>query len=208
MKKFSLIPAMLFFVVHIVTAQADIAASKALLQRTVPNQAAQFLIEPMLQQNNKDVFEIESRNNKIVLRGNNGVAIASALYYYLNVYCHAQITWNGVNVNLPKILPVVATKIHKATPYEYRYYLNYCTFNYSMSWWDWPRWEKEIDWMALHGINMPLAITGEEYTWYLVYKEMGFSDDDLKDFFCGPSYFSWFRWATWMDGAGHCPSTG
>jgi alpha-N-acetylglucosaminidase len=36
--------------------------------------------------------------------------------------------------------------------------LNYCTFNYSMSWWDWDRWEKEIDWMALHGINMPLAI--------------------------------------------------
>lgn len=48
--------------------------------------------------------------------------------------------------------------------------------------------------MALHGINMPLAITGEEYAWYVVYKEMGLSDDDLKDFFCGPSYFAWF----WM----------
>jgi alpha-N-acetylglucosaminidase len=70
-----------------------------------------------------------------------------------------------------------------------------------MSWWDWPRWEKEIDWMALHGINMPLAITGEEYTWYLVYKEMGFSDDDLKNFFCGPSYFSWF-WMGNLDGWG------
>lgn len=63
-----------------------------------------------------------------------------------------------------------------------------------MAWWDWNRWEQEIDWMALHGINMPLAITGEEYTWYLVYKELGFSDEDLKGFFCGPSYFSWF----WM----------
>jgi alpha-N-acetylglucosaminidase len=92
-------------------------------------------------------------------------------------------------------------KIRKATPYEYRYYMNYCTFNYSMSWWDWPRWEKEIDWMALHGINMPLAITGEEYTWYLVYKDMGFSDDDLNDFFCGPAYFSWF-WMGNLDGWG------
>jgi len=63
-----------------------------------------------------------------------------------------------------------------------------------MSWWDWKRWEKEIDWMALHGINMPLAITGEEYTWYEVYKEMGFTNEDLKGFFSGPSYFSWF----WM----------
>ena len=55
--------------------------------------------------------------------------------------------------------------------------------------------------MALHGINTLLAITGEEYTWYLVYKEMGFSDDDLKGFFCGPSYFSWF-WMGNLDGWG------
>ncbi|MGG9963214.1 alpha-N-acetylglucosaminidase [Ferruginibacter sp. SUN106] len=192
--RFSVIIILYLLLPDIMQAQLNIAASKSLLQRTVPDHAAQFVIESLPQQNSKDVFEIESRNNKIVLRGNDGVAIASALYFYLNEYCHAQITWNGTNLNLPKTLPAVTTKIHKATPYEYRYYLNYCTFNYSMSWWDWPRWEKEIDWMALHGINMPLAITGEEYTWYLVYKEMGFTDDDLKGFFCGPSYFSWF----WM----------
>ena len=182
-------------------AQLNIEASRALLKRTIPNHAAQFLIESIPQQNGKDVFEIETRNGKIALRGNNGVAVASALYFYLDEYCHAQITWNGTHLNLPKILPLVKSKIHKPTPYEYRYYLNYCTFNYSMGWWDWPRWQKEIDWMALHGINMPLAITGEEYTWYLVYKEMGFSDDELKDFFCGPSYFSWF-WMGNLDGWG------
>ena len=70
-----------------------------------------------------------------------------------------------------------------------------------MSWWDWKRWEKEIDWMALHGINMPLAITGEEFTWYTVYKEMGFSDKDLQSFFSGPAYFSWF-WMGNLDGWG------
>ncbi|MGC4102170.1 alpha-N-acetylglucosaminidase [Ferruginibacter sp.] len=185
----------------VVTAQLDINAAKALLQRTVPKHASQFIVEPMGQQDAKDVFEIESRNDKIVLKGNDGVAIASALYFYLNEYCHAQITWNGTNLDLPAKLPAVKTTVHKTSPYEYRYYLNYCTFNYSMSWWDWARWEKEIDWMALHGINMPLAITGEEYTWYLVYKEMGFTDDDLKDFFCGPSYFSWF-WMGNLDGWG------
>ncbi|WP_431216904.1 alpha-N-acetylglucosaminidase TIM-barrel domain-containing protein [Puia sp. P3] len=59
-----------------------------------------------------------------------------------------------------------------------------------MSWWDWDRWQQEIDWMALHGINMPLAITGEEYTWYQVYHKMGFADKELKDFFSGPAYFA------------------
>ena len=91
-------------------------------------------------------------------------------------------------MNLPATLPVVQTKVHKTTPYTYRYYLNYCTFNYSMSWWSWERWQKEIDWMALNGINMPLSITGEEAIWQQVYKEMGFTDAELGKFFCGPAY--------------------
>lgn len=172
----------------------NINASLALIQRIVPRHAAQFGVESLPGAAGKDVFEIESRGNKIILRGNTGVAIGSALYYYLTEYCHCQITWNGANLRLPAVLPKPASKVRKTTPYDYRYYLNYCTFNYSMSWWDWSRWQKEIDWMALHGINMPLAITGEEYTWYTVYKGMGFSDKDLQEFFCGPSYFAWF----WM----------
>jgi len=175
-------------------AQPDLKAAQALLKRTLPNHAQHFSIEALPAEQGKDVFEIETRGGRIVLRGSSGVAIASALYHYLTEYAHCQITWNGTNLNLPNPLPKPTTKIHQATPYEYRYYLNYCTFNYSMSWWDWPRWEKEIDWMALHGINLPLAITGEEYTWYEVYREMGFTDAELQSFFSGPSYFAWF----WM----------
>jgi alpha-N-acetylglucosaminidase len=169
------------------------ASNYALIKRVVPAYAEHFKVEK-LPGGAGNAFEIESIDDKIVLRGNNGVSIASALYYYIKEYAHGQITWNGTNLNLPMPLPKVSPKIQKTTPYEYRYYLNYCTFNYSMSWWDWNRWEKEIDWMALHGINMPLSITGQEYTWYRVYKAMGFSDKDLEAFFCGPAYFGWF----WM----------
>jgi alpha-N-acetylglucosaminidase len=182
-------------------AQVDVKASLALINRVIPDQAFNFIVEDLQAKGNADVFEIESRNEKIVLRGNDGVAVASALYYYLTHFCHCQITWNGTNLNIPKPLPRISIKVHRSSPYRYRYYLNYCTFNYSMSWWDWKRWEKEIDWMALHGINMPLAITGEEFTWYTIYKEMGFSDKDLQTFFSGPAYFSWF-WMGNLDGWG------
>ena len=173
---------------------------EGVIQRILPEYASHFVVE-MDRVGSDDWFEIESVNNKIVLRGNNGVSIASALYYYLKEYANCQITWNGTNLNLPEELPIVPEKIHKDSPYEYRYYLNYCTFNYSMSWWDWKRWEKEIDWMALHGINMPLAITGEEYIWDQVYRSYGFTDEDLDPFFSGPSYFSWF-WMGNLDGWG------
>jgi len=182
-------------------AQADIKASVELIRRIIPQQASSFIVQSLKPENGKDVFEIESSHDKIILRGNNGIAIASALYYYLTEFAHCQVTWNGINLLLPQKLPALPQKIHKNTPYQYRYYLNYCTFNYSSSWWDWDRWQKEIDWMALHGINMPLAITGEEYTWYLVYRQMGFGDEDLKDFFSGPAYFAWF-WMGNLDGWG------
>ncbi|HEV9036568.1 MAG TPA: alpha-N-acetylglucosaminidase [Puia sp.] len=176
----------------VIKAQLDKAASYALIARLIPTHAAEFTIEeiPSL----RDTFEIASRGNQIVLRGNNGVSIASALYDYLQTFCHCQVTWDGTNLHLPAKLPPVTHVIRRSSPYRYRYYLNYCTFNYSMSWWDWPRWEKEIDWMALHGIDMPLAITGEEYTWKEVYRELGFSDRELDSFFCGPAWFAWF----WM----------
>lgn len=197
---FSLILLTAAFVAMPADAQVNKEASYALIKRIIPQRATSFAVEE-LRTNGKDVFEIESSRGKIILRGNNGVAVASALYYYLNQYCHCQVTWNGINLKLPQKLPVISRKIRKATPYTYRYYLNYCTYNYSMSWWDWDRWQKEIDWMAMHGINMPLALTGQEYTWYQVYKDMGFNDNDLKNFFCGPAYFAWF-WMGNLDGWG------
>ena len=36
--------------------------------------------------------------------------------------------------------------------------------SYSMAYWDWNRWEAEIDWMALQGINLPLAFTGKPHS--------------------------------------------
>ncbi|AYD47709.1 alpha-N-acetylglucosaminidase [Arachidicoccus soli] len=178
----------------------DINAAKDLIKRVLGQEAIHFEVGA-LEYNEKDRFEIQSKDEKILIKGTSGVAIASGLYYYLTTFCHCQITWNGINLHLPSSLPKLKQKISKETPYKYRYYLNYCTFNYSMSWWDWPRWQKEIDWMAMHGINLPLAITGQEYTWYLVYKGMGFSDKELSTFFTGPAYFAWL-WMGNIDGWG------
>lgn len=179
----------------------DEKATYALIKRVLPKHADQFTIAAIPKEGDKDVFELESRNGKIILRGNNGVSVASALNHYLKHYAHCDISWNGTNLNLPSPLPAVAQKVHQTTPYQYRYYLNYCTFNYTMSWWNWERWQQEIDWMALNGINLPLAITGQNSIWDRVYKSMGFTDNDLANFYSGPTFFNWF-WMGNIDGWG------
>ncbi|MBB2144771.1 alpha-N-acetylglucosaminidase [Pedobacter sp. LMG 31464] len=174
---------------------------KSLIKRIIPTHASSFEVKFIPQKDNKDAFSIETHQNKILLSGSNGVSIASALNYYLKNFTNCDISWNGSNLKLPKVLPFPKQKITKQTPYQYRYNLNYCTFNYSMSWWNWERWQWEIDWMALNGINMPLAITGQNSIWNRVYKSLGFTEQDLSTFFSGPAYFNWF-WMGNLDGWG------
>ena len=35
----------------------------------------------------------------------------------------------------------------------------------SFVWWGWAEWERHIDWMALNGLNLVLAESGQEYVW-------------------------------------------
>ena len=177
------------------------AAARALVARIVPERAADFVVEIISAPDSADFFEIESRRGKIVLRGTNGVAVASALRWYLKYHCHRQLSWCGENLDLPKRLPAIQEKVRRVTPYRHRAYLNYCTFSYTMAWWDWARWEREIDWMALHGINMPLAVTGQEAVWQATLRKFKMNDDEIRSFFSGPAFFAWL-WMANLEGWG------
>ena len=74
---------------------------------------------------------------------------------------------------------------------RFRYYQNVCTFSYSSVWWNWTRWQREIDWMALNGINLPLAFTGQEAIWQRVYHKIGLTQQELDTFFGGPAFLAW-----------------
>lgn len=182
---------------------ADCAeASEKLIERVIPSHAHRFSVEIIDKDSDSlDVFEVESAGDRIVLRGNNGVSVASALHHYLKKYAHCSITWNGSNLDIPDPMPPVPQKERVTSPYGFRHYFNYCTFNYTAAWWDWKRWEREIDFMALNGINMPLALTGQNIIWYRVYRRLGFTDKELESFFSGPAYFIWF-WMGNLDGWG------
>lgn len=80
----------------------------------------------------------------------------------------------------------------KTTDKKLRYDFNYCTYSYSMPFWDWARWEKEIDWMALHGVNLPLAAIGQECVWRNMLTTLGYSKDEINEFVSGPGFLAWW----------------
>jgi len=111
------------------------------------------------------------------------------------------VSLHGRQLNLPDPLPAVTPKFRQISWARHRYFLNYCCFGYSLAWWDWPQWEELIDWMALHGVNMPLAVTGQEAVWQAVCRRLGMSDEEIADFLAGPPYLP-FQWMGCLDGWG------
>lgn len=204
-----------------VAARRD-AAAEALLRRVCPEAAGLISLEVKPSDKNRgangaavDYFEIDSRGGRPHITGNNSVSVAVGLNWYLKNYCGVHISWNNMQASLPvfgaggkplpssgakekrgasavRSLPLVEKKIRKETPLTMRYDFNYCTFSYSMAFWDWDRWEKEIDWMALHGIIMPLAIVGMESAWRNMLLRLGYSEKEVGDFIAGPGFLAWW----------------
>lgn len=75
--------------------------------------------------------------------------------------------------------------------FRYRFYQNVVTTSYSYTWWNWTRWQREIDWMALNGINLALAFNGQEEIWRRTFFRFGLNDGDVDLYFTGPSFLSW-----------------
>ena len=89
--------------------------------------------------------------------------MAVGLNRYLNDFCNASVSWYAADsVVVPSPQPVVDVPVSGKALVPKRFFLNYCTFGYTMPWWQWEDWERFIDWMALQGVNLPLAITGQE----------------------------------------------
>lgn len=169
-------------------------AAKALAERIVPHVADRFTFEEMKDESGKDVFELETLNGKIRIRGNSANSMAVGLNYYLKYYCKTTVSWYLDDpIELPEVLPNVEKKVRILARMDKRFFLNYCTFGYTMPWWQWEEWERLIDWMALNGINMPLAITGQEAIWLKVWKQLGLHEEDVRNYFTGPAHLPWHR---------------
>lgn len=154
-----------------------------------------FVIDESLSENGKDVFVITSKDDKPCIKGNSTLAVTTGINWYLNHYAHINLSWNQLIIDdlANRELPLPSKEEHHVCDADYRYYLNYCTFSYSMSVWTWERWEKEIDWMALHGINMPLQIVGLDVVWKRLLTEYyNYTSDEANEFIAGPCFQAWW----------------
>lgn len=173
--------------------EANQTPIQLLAHRLLDTKANYFVFE-LKADTGKDFYELKSEKGLMRISGNNYNSMAAGLNYYLRYYCKTYVSWY-VNdpVRLPDRLPEIDSVLRNEARLQNRFFLNYCTFGYTMPWWQWKDWERMIDWMALNGINMPLAITGQEAIWYDVWKDYGMSDEQIRTYFTGPAHLPWHR---------------
>ena len=178
----------------------DVDCARELAARLSPALAGKVEFVKIEADQGRDVFTLEGRNGKIIVGGNNANSMAMGLNRYLNRYCRVTVSWYAdVPVTLPAVLPDVPAPERVTARVPQRFFLNYCTWGYTMPFWDWHDWERFIDWMALNGVNLPLAITGQEAVWYNVWTSLGMTDEQVRGYFTGPAYLPWHRMAN-IDG--------
>ncbi len=136
-----------------------------------------------------DSYTVNVNNNEVHISASDQVALCRGAYDYLTNACYSIVNWSGNRISIPEKLPPYSNIVQ--SQYKYHYYFNVVTHGYTTPYWNWERWEKEIDWMALHGINMPLLPGAYESILHRVFKKLGLSQKDIDEYFTGPAHFPW-----------------
>ncbi len=171
---------------------AQYAAIKELANRQFPWLKNKVILKEIPKENNEDVFVIETKKDKLIISASSTSAASRGLDWYVKHIVNQSISHMGDNVKQLSKIPEINQPIKKKSFVPYRYALNYCTINYSFSFYTWNEWEKELDWMALNGVNIMLAPVGTEKVWYNTLLKLGYTDQEAKAFIPGPGFTAWW----------------
>eukprot|EP01062_Namystynia_karyoxenos_P066106 TRINITY_DN60117_c0_g1_i1.p1 TRINITY_DN60117_c0_g1~~TRINITY_DN60117_c0_g1_i1.p1 ORF type:complete len:832 (+),score=210.95 TRINITY_DN60117_c0_g1_i1:97-2496(+) len=139
----------------------------------------------------------DAPDGRIAVRATSGPDLARGLADYLRLYANMSFSWQktgGDQAELPAGgWPPVgrARVVHRKA--DISYFSNVVTFSYTFPWHSFADWVRLIDWMALHGINLVLAYTGQEEIYRKVFSALGVADDAFAQWSNGPGHLAWSR---------------
>lgn len=139
-----------FFIICFVTLSGCTLASEddnpvaRMAQRLFPQHADSFVFVVEPDSVGPDRFSLESVDGKIVVTGNNNNSLAVGLNHYLKNFCNTRVSWYAADsIIMPDVLPAVPERIEAVADVDNRFFLNYCTYGYSMPYWKWADWEEQ-----------------------------------------------------------------
>ena len=175
-------------------AQGSLAAANAVLQREMPHLAPQLHLS--LQQGDyggkADGFRVSGTQGNIHVRAATVPTLLFGVNWYLKYVAHLNVSTDGSQLGVPGLrLPAVAGIIVRPALYPFRYALNENTDGYTTPYWDFARWQHEIDILALSGFNAILIQRGNDLAVYEALVSLGYSDTDTRRWITEPAHQNW-----------------
>ncbi|PTB51442.1 glycoside hydrolase family 89 protein [Trichoderma harzianum CBS 226.95] len=174
------------------------AGIQALVKRRIPQHENSFIFS--LTNDTASAVDnytvVSTVDGKIHVQGTSLSSIVYGLNSYLSDVVHVDIWWHAGSQlqDAPASLPKLSSPLNGQSIVPYRYELNtgaYENGNRLQSSKFQQKKELQLDWMALRGINIAPAWIGIEKFFIEVFREVGFTDDDILDFFTGPAFLAW-----------------
>ncbi|WP_262700767.1 MULTISPECIES: alpha-N-acetylglucosaminidase TIM-barrel domain-containing protein [Streptomyces] len=169
----------------------DTAPATAALRRLVPAHHQQVTLRAVVA-GSGDHFRVTGRAGRITVEGTSPAVLLAGFHRYLARAAKADISWNGEQLNLPRLLPAPSAEITGAANVAHRFAYNDTNEGYTGAYRGWKAWEREIDVLALHGINEVLVYIGADAVYYDTFRDFGYSDAELRAWIPAPSHQPWW----------------
>ncbi|MEU9160358.1 alpha-N-acetylglucosaminidase [Streptomyces sp. NPDC048424] len=170
----------------------DTAPARAALERLLPRHHGQFTLVPDTAAG-ADTFTVSGTAGAITVRGSTGATLLTGVGWYLQHVAGADIGWPGDSIGLlPARLPAVPAPVTRSAQVPHRYALNDTDDGYSGPYRTFEEHQRQIDLLALHGINEVFVQVGAEYPYYRALQDFGYSAEELRQWIPGPAHQSWW----------------
>ncbi len=160
-----------------------------LVLRNTPKIAELFIFESCESADDCDTYEIFARDKNIVIAGSSKIAKAMGYYRYLKDYCNVIITSGDYDISYIKTAPLPEEKITHRVVQKLRMAFTYERYSAEVDSWGFDRWEKELDFLAMHGVNTPLILAGCDGVLYKTLMDFRFKKEVALEFIAGSNYF-------------------
>jgi len=168
--------------------------AQSFLQRHCPQWAAQIQFEDASAQADAPGWEVAASGGAIVVRGSSVLAQAVALRRFLEDYAGMSLAYAGTQERVTftlrvKKLPLPFAPMRGDLPDRPRACFGPLTYSCSPCWWDWERWQDEVDILALYGASEALLLVGSELAWFKALRDEGIGSDYAMGGMSAPPYW-------------------
>lgn len=170
---------------------SPVAAAEGVVARMTPSAkgAVVFKLNPSL--GNK--ITISSVPGGIGVEAADVRRLVAGYGWYLKNVAKVHFSWNGNRLKLPAVLPAPPSPVTIESPWDVVFAYNYCTLSYTAAFWDWNRWQHEIDFLALSGFSHVLVTAGLEKAWEDFLVGVGYPKDKAIKFIPNPAFAAWWN---------------